>query len=50
MVLAPFFVHIETLFKLGYRPEMAKRLQNDISVELVRVRRNERLAKEAKGK
>lgn len=40
-VLAPFFVHLELLFKLGYRPEMHKRLMNDIGKEVTRIRRLE---------
>jgi 2-hydroxy fatty acid dioxygenase len=48
LVLAPFFVHIETLFYFGYRPEMARQLKNDVGTEIARVKREERMAKEAK--
>jgi 2-hydroxy fatty acid dioxygenase len=37
-VLAPFFVHLELLFSLGYRPELHKRLQNDIGKEIAKIR------------
>jgi uncharacterized membrane protein YGL010W len=53
LVLAPFFVHLEILFALGYKPEMHKRLQNEIGKEIVKVRKGEgdkRRAKEAGGK
>lgn len=39
VVLAPFFVHLEVLFNLGYRPDMHKRLTNDISKEVVKIRK-----------
>ncbi|KAI0310440.1 hypothetical protein OF83DRAFT_1155087 [Amylostereum chailletii] len=39
VVLAPFFVHFEVLFKLGYRPELHKQLTNDVGVEIARIRR-----------
>lgn len=39
VVLAPFFVHLEILFELGYRPEMHKRLQNDVGKEIARIRK-----------
>jgi len=38
LVLAPFFVHLEILFKLGYKPAMYRQLQNDVGVEIVRLR------------
>ena len=41
LVLAPFFVHFELLFKLGYRPVLHKQLTNDIGKELTRIRRFE---------
>jgi len=50
-VLAPFFVHLELLFKVGYRPELHKQLQNDIGKEILKIRReqgNERRATEKK--
>lgn len=41
VVLAPFFVHLELLFKIGYKPVMHKRLNNEIGKEVTRVRRAE---------
>ncbi|KAN0097276.1 Protein of unknown function (DUF962) domain containing protein [Tylopilus felleus] len=40
-VLAPFFVHLELLFKLGYRPELHKQLKNDVGKEIARLRREQ---------
>jgi len=39
IVLAPFFVHLEVLFFLGYRPAMRKRLANEIGKEVAKLRR-----------
>ncbi|KAF7353014.1 putative endoplasmic reticulum membrane protein C16E8.02 [Mycena venus] len=39
VVLAPFFVHLEILFALGYRPEMHKELNNNIGKEITRIRK-----------
>lgn len=41
LVLAPFFVHLEILFALGYRPEMYKQLTNDVGKEIARIRKIE---------
>ncbi|KAI0047305.1 DUF962-domain-containing protein [Auriscalpium vulgare] len=41
VVLAPFFVHLEILFTLGFRPEMHKQLKNDVGVELARIKKIE---------
>ncbi|KAF8665822.1 hypothetical protein AX16_000265 [Volvariella volvacea WC 439] len=41
LVLAPFFVHLEILYKVGYRPEMHKRIQNSIGKEIARIRKAE---------
>lgn len=41
MVLAPFFVHLEILFKLGYRPALHKDINNAVGVEVTRVRKLE---------
>jgi len=41
VVLAPFFVHLEVLFALGYRPEMHMRIKNSIGMEIARIRRLE---------
>ncbi|EGO01633.1 hypothetical protein SERLA73DRAFT_177050 [Serpula lacrymans var. lacrymans S7.3] len=40
-VLAPFFVHLELLFKLGYRPALQKQLQNDVGKEIARIRKEQ---------
>jgi uncharacterized membrane protein YGL010W len=40
-VLAPFFVHLELLFMLGYRPELHKQLKNDVGKEIARLRREQ---------
>jgi len=37
-VLAPFFVHLEVLFFLGYRKGFHKELSNSIGVEIARFR------------
>jgi uncharacterized membrane protein YGL010W len=39
VVLAPFFVHLEILFGLGYKPELHKRIQNDIGKEIARIKK-----------
>ncbi|KAG6335042.1 hypothetical protein ID866_4044 [Astraeus odoratus] len=39
VVLAPFFVHLEILFHVGYRPELQRQLKNDVGVEIARIRR-----------
>jgi len=33
-VLAPFFVHLEVLFPLGYRPDLQRKVQQGVQVEL----------------
>ncbi|KAG5637627.1 hypothetical protein H0H81_003908 [Sphagnurus paluster] len=38
-VLAPFFVHLEIMFMLGYKPEMHKRLVNDVGKEIAKIRK-----------
>jgi uncharacterized membrane protein YGL010W len=49
IVLAPFFVHLEVLFALGYRPEMHLRMKNSIGVEIARIRRLEGEKRRRKG-
>ncbi|KAG6903327.1 hypothetical protein C0995_013080 [Termitomyces sp. Mi166 len=39
VVLAPFFVHLEILFALGYKPEMHKRINNEIGKEITKIRK-----------
>ena len=41
LVLAPFFVRMEILFKLGYKPAMYRQLQNDVGVEIAKFRKIE---------
>ncbi|KAG8920934.1 hypothetical protein FRC00_009341 [Tulasnella sp. 408] len=41
LVLAPFFVHLEILFKFGFFPELQKRVNNGIGVEIAKFRRAE---------
>ncbi|KAF8803799.1 DUF962-domain-containing protein [Phlegmacium glaucopus] len=41
VVLAPFFVHLEILFGLGYRPAMHKRINNAIGMEVAKIRKEE---------
>jgi 2-hydroxy fatty acid dioxygenase len=48
VVLAPFFVHLEILFMLGYRPEMHKRLKNEIGKEILKIKKSEGEKKRAK--
>ncbi|KAG6832878.1 hypothetical protein H0H92_004762 [Tricholoma furcatifolium] len=53
VVLAPFFVHLEILFALGYRPEMHKRINNEIGKEITKIRKaqgDKRRAEAAKSK
>jgi 2-hydroxy fatty acid dioxygenase len=38
VALAPFFVHIEILFYLGYRPELHKAVKAGINQELARIK------------
>jgi uncharacterized membrane protein YGL010W len=47
LVLAPFFVFMEALFKFGYRPELQKRVNDAVEKEIKRVRA-EKAAKEVK--
>ena len=41
MVLAPFFVHLEILFALGYRPQLHHDIKNSVGVEIARIRKIE---------
>lgn len=38
LVLAPFFVFMEILFKFGYRPELQKRVEADVEKEVKKFR------------
>jgi len=39
VVLAPFFVHLEVIFSLGYKPDMHRRITNEIGKEITRIRK-----------
>ncbi|GJE84892.1 DUF962-domain-containing protein [Phanerochaete sordida] len=41
LVLAPFFVHLEWLFMLGYKPALHKDITNGIGAEIARIRKAE---------
>ncbi len=41
LILAPFFVHLEILFKLGYKPAVYRQLQNDVGMEIANLRKTE---------
>ncbi|KAI0343177.1 DUF962-domain-containing protein [Trametopsis cervina] len=41
VVLAPFFVHLEILFKLGYSPALHRDIRNLVGVEITRIRKLE---------
>jgi uncharacterized membrane protein YGL010W len=49
-ILAPFFVHLEILFSLGYKPELHKRVQNGVGMEIARIKKEEAQKKRAAGK
>ncbi|EJD54085.1 DUF962-domain-containing protein [Auricularia subglabra TFB-10046 SS5] len=38
LVLAPFFVHLELLFTLGYKPELHRRMTNGVGREITKFR------------
>ncbi|KZT27010.1 DUF962-domain-containing protein [Neolentinus lepideus HHB14362 ss-1] len=42
VVLAPFFVHLEYLFKLGYRRDLQKKLDQQVEAELARIKGQEK--------
>ncbi|KAK0243201.1 hypothetical protein EDD85DRAFT_319928 [Armillaria nabsnona] len=46
-VLAPFFVHLEILYKLGYNPELHKIIINDIGKEVTKLRKADGAKKRA---
>ena len=39
VVLAPFFVHLEVLFILGYKPQLHKDIQNGVGVEIAKMKK-----------
>ncbi|CAE6522939.1 unnamed protein product [Rhizoctonia solani] len=50
VVLAPFFVHLEMLFAIGYNPALHKRVQNNVGKAITQFRREEAEKKRAAGK
>jgi 2-hydroxy fatty acid dioxygenase len=40
-VLAPFFVHLEILFALGYRPEFHQDIINGVGAEIAKLRKEQ---------
>lgn len=44
MVLAPFFVHLEVLFALGYKPQLHSELKKSIDLEIEKVKKAEKAA------
>ncbi|GBE79388.1 DUF962-domain-containing protein [Sparassis latifolia] len=48
LVLAPFFVHLEILFSLGYKPELRKNIHNGVGQEILRVKKAEAAKKRGK--
>jgi 2-hydroxy fatty acid dioxygenase len=49
-VLAPFFVHLELLFKTGYRKDFSKEMHNAIGVEVAQFRKQQGDKKRAEQK
>lgn len=50
VVLAPFFVHLEMLFAIGYNPGLHKRVQNNVGKAIAQFRREEAEKKRAAGR
>lgn len=42
VVLAPFFVHLEILFKLGYKPELHHEIKRQIDIEISKIRKQDK--------
>lgn len=42
--MAPYFVHIDNMFRLGYNPKLYKDVQEGIKVELEKLDREEAAA------
>jgi uncharacterized membrane protein YGL010W len=45
--LAPFFVHLEVLFGLGYKKQFHKELNNSVGMEIAKIRKAEAEKKRA---
>ena len=39
--MAPYFVHIDNMFRLGFNPKLRKYVQDGINVELAKLEREE---------
>jgi len=50
VVMAPFFVHIETLFYFGYKPDLHKRVQDGVEAEIARIKNAEKEKNNTAGK
>ncbi|CDO74546.1 hypothetical protein BN946_scf184632.g3 [Trametes cinnabarina] len=48
LVLAPFFVHLEILFLLGYKPALRDSINQSIEAELVKIKAAEAASKQKK--
>jgi uncharacterized membrane protein YGL010W len=48
LVLAPFFVFMEVLFKFGYRPELQKRVNEAVEKEIKKVKAEKAAKADAK--
>jgi len=46
--LAPFFVHLEILFALGYNPTLHRKMQNGVGKEIAQFRRETKAAQKKK--
>ncbi|KAI0637901.1 hypothetical protein C8Q77DRAFT_1047256 [Trametes polyzona] len=45
LVLAPFFVHLEILFKLGYKPELRDSIHQSVKQEIAQIKSTEAQSK-----
>ncbi|KAI0824636.1 DUF962-domain-containing protein [Trametes gibbosa] len=48
LVLAPFFVHLEILFKLGYNPQLRESIHSSVKQEIANIKASEVKAKAEK--
>ena len=44
IIMAPYFVHIDNIFRLGYNPKLNKEVQDGIKLELAKLDREEAAA------
>lgn len=45
LVLAPFFVHLEILFKLGYKPQLRENIHQSVKQTIADIKTSEAQAK-----